>query len=228
MKPATTMSTSNLPGAGKPILFSAAMVRAILAGTKTQTRRAMKPQPSECFTPSPCEIYHPTVTDKDGFEDAGPPIFGCYDKYGGDEGYKCPYGSLGSKLWVRETWAHGLGPIGERFDYRADCELPPVGNQRWKPSIHMPRKASRITLEIESVRVERLQDISEEDAKAEGVESWIETREPSFMRCRGIFNDDYHRRQYEDLWESINGKGSWARNDFVWAITFRRLAKEPK
>jgi hypothetical protein len=108
------------------------------------------------------------------------------------------------------------------MSYAADFEGLKPG-WKWKPSIHMPRWASRITLEITEVRVERLQDISEEDAVAEGVEAWIKTREPQFMQCRGIFCEDYHRKQYADLWESINGRGSWAANPYVWAVTFKRI-----
>lgn len=138
----------------RPILFSGEMVRAILEGRKTQTRRVIKPQPDSARN---------SVFVKSGFE----------TKHGYE--IKCPYGQPGDRLWVRETW--GLwdtdpkdGPERAKIFYRAtDENRRDLRYQRWRPSIHMPRWASRINLEITNIRIERVQDITEEDAKAEGL-----------------------------------------------------------
>jgi hypothetical protein len=137
----------------------------------------------------------------------GPEIFGASDE---EEGFRCPYGEPGARLWVRETFtAHGAFGTDGRIAYRADASggKEPHG-LNWKPSIFMPRKASRITLEIVGVRVERLQDISERDAIAEGVE-----RDAMCGPCSW----------YQMIWEKINGKGSWAKNSFVWVLEFKRI-----
>jgi hypothetical protein len=201
--------TDHLNGPKKrPILFNALTVRAILEGRKTQTRRVMKNQPSEFFSPSPVEMYSPSVEDKDGFLEAGPEIFGCYDRNGEDEGYKCRHGQPGDRLWVRETFAlhdHREPPI---IYYRADDETKHESAGAWKPSIQMPRWASRITLEITGVRVERVQGISESDAKAEGFESAY------------LF-----RKYWEELYGNHGGLGL-ASNPWVWVIEFCRVATE--
>lgn len=141
-------------------------------------------------------------------------------------GFPCPYGKPGDRLWVRETWLPRNN--GTRFFYRAD--LDPVeaagisgmySDKGWRPSIFMPRWASRITLEIVSVRVERLQDISEEDAKAEGVtggyQGW------NIPEDRHQWHHP-HRASYSALWDSINGKKHpWESNPFCWVIEFRRI-----
>ena len=164
----------------RPILFSAPMVRAILAGTKTQTRRVCKGQRE-------LSNVHDFQIDR------------------------CPYGQLGDRLWVRETWLRHSVNVPNDYLYRADHpDDGTIGPAHggWKPSIHMPRWASRITLEITDVRVERLQDISARDAWAEGI-----TPSPDV--------DPYH--EYRDLWESINGPGSWDANPWVWAVSFKRI-----
>jgi hypothetical protein len=130
---------------------------------------------------------------------------------------KCPFGLEGHRLWVRETFAAPWGldykfPSGESgIFYRADnpAKFPDDGS--WKPSIFMPRKASRITLEITEVRVERLNDVSEEDAKSEG------TKYPAGgpTSC--------YRMGFSWLWDSCYGKGAWDKNPWVWAITFKRI-----
>jgi hypothetical protein len=131
---------------------------------------------------------------------------------------KSPYGKPGDRLWVRETWAWFDAEKGhEGYVYRASengqaWEREDEG-WRWKPSIHMPRAASRITLEVESVRVERLNDCSLEDAVAEGVSD----RDPG----TGAWQNP--KEQYADLWESINGPGSWDANPWVWVVTFKRI-----
>lgn len=171
----------------RPILFSAPMVRAILDGTKTQTRRVVKNKP---YTGEPA---------------------------------KCPYGAAGDFLWIREKWQRLRDAAGRQIvEYCAGPFLLDVEtHKRWHPSIHMPRWASRITLEVTGVRVERLQDISESDAIAEGIE-------------RNVFNDEWSgygqfhgaaltpKGSYRALWESINGPGSWDANPWVWVVEFTR------
>ncbi len=203
----------------RPILFSGAMVRALLAGTKTQTRRVVKPQPRRVDGGVP-------FGDAPAWAHAEP----------GSAMMRCPYGKPGDRLWVRETWACLDSHIrqGSRLAFRADT---PDGecvrvDAPWRPSIHMPRWDSRITLEITSVRVERLQAISEADAIAEGIE-----RADDFFDCRCwraydepkgsdvVFPDD-PIGSYASLWMSINGPGSWDANPWVWALEFRRLNVE--
>jgi len=199
-----------------PILFSGPMVRAILEGRKTQTRRVMSYQPDEYTAVDGPEMYTPTVIDRNGEEQPGhEEVFGVY---GYDWSLKCPYGKPGDKLWVRETWA-----IEDEYPiYRADLnDWSHISGLRWRPSIHMPRKASRLTLEIINIRAERLQAISEEDARAEGV-VWqrdfgngLETRE-----ARPVFFD---------VWDAINGsrdEGAYTvkNNPWVWVIEFKRVA----
>jgi hypothetical protein len=199
------------------------MVNALLAGTKTQTRRMVKyPQPKDkslglvpwISTPMGNRLH---VTSSDGivFETGS----GRLSKGMQDHVLACPHGEVGDRLWVRETWMHGgYAAPGYARKYRADgLEIGGLGDfegEPWRPSIFMPRWASRITLEITDVRVERLQDISEEDAKAEGVE-------PATL----YLSDECgpYVASYSTLWEKINGKGSWEANPWVWAVSFRRI-----
>jgi hypothetical protein len=212
----------------RPILFSAPMVRAILAGQKAQTRRVMTKQPHDDTTVH-VERFHQTVVDRHGDEQPGPEVFGAWwDE--GETGLKCPYGAPGNRLWVRET--HAIVP---RTAYRCsdgvqqvlrpgddhDAAIFREGWTRstsgfsWRPSIHMPRWASRITLEITDIRVERLQAISEADARAEGVRSNADT-----LADTGFANA---REAFRALWSSINGAESWDADPFVWVLSFRRL-----
>lgn len=217
----------------KPILFSDPMVRAILGGRKTQTRRIVKPRP---------RIVHGICND---YSIETNLLF-----RGKEQRIKCHYGQPGDRLWVRETWCGKADPgtsrlmwneDGETYQchYRADGEdvflddgdgAVATGKNGqtlspWKTPIFMPRWASRITLEITDVRVERLNEISEADAKAEGVEwlpgdgcSWGYAVQPNWK-----FVHDTAQEAYRELWESINGPGSWAANPWVWVIEFKRL-----
>jgi len=198
-----------------PILFSGPMVRALLDGCKTQTRRAMKPQPTEF-------VGGPGVTLRDGSPAPLVPLDDSVEPYGRE--IVCPYGQPGDRLWVRE--AHAVD--GKKVFFRAGHEesegAGPRVDIRWRPSIHMPRWASRITLEVTTVRVERLQDISEADAIAEGCTQnhngyyWGGPHPVSGLKQLATA-----KGAYQDLWESINGPDSWAANPWVWAIEFRRL-----
>ena len=193
----------------RPILFSGPMVRAILDGSKTQTRRVAKHPLAQAAVR--INSYRRQAE------------FDCIlsDSTGGI--IQCPHGTPGDRLWVRETWAHerdGTGcPDDTGFLYRAtdpgwDDEETGL---RWRPSIFMPRIASRILLEITDVRVERLHEISADDCRAEGHPTdW--SRSPDTK-----VHNDAARDWYMDLWESINGHGSWHANPWVWAITFRRI-----
>lgn len=214
----------------RPILFSASMVRAIIDGRKTQTRRVVRhPPPSE--TREVFTFHHPDPRTH-------------YWAFDGDSlldwAYPCPHGEIGDRLYVRETWNHSNHPFGP-FDadcdvfYRADYLDDPLGpdlecskdgiRREWRPSIHMPRSASRITLEVTGVRVERLQNISEADAAAEGIERyrgplhWVRyldavTREPAHNTARDAFLA---------LWKQLNGPVSVAANPWVWVIEFNRV-----
>lgn len=196
----------------RPILFSAPMVRALLAGTKTQTRRIAKPvrhpDLGNVYAPGALVLEHEPqhVIDR------------C-----------CPYGRPGDRLWVRETHnTHGgLATYRADGDWIADYhrEEPQQPRLRWVPAIHMPRTASRITLEITGTRVERLQDISEEDAKAEGApgyEEGLDAPPPD-----GDHEWSY-RASFQRLWEQINGPGAWAKNPWVWVVEFERAQAQQK
>lgn len=187
----------------RPINLKAWEVRAILDGRKTQTRRIVKNQP---------EWIRPAV-GRDG-------IAWGYCGSGPENGIRCLYGQPGDRLWVRETHLnHALPGYSPVWFYRADDDEKPH-DRKWIPSILMPRKASRITLEVESVRVERLNEISEEDAKAEGIErsdgAWVSYDE--IMRRYTA-----PKNSFRSLWQSINGPESWAENPWVWVVTFRRV-----
>lgn len=205
----------------RPILLNGPMVRATLEGRKTMTRRVIKPQPDGDFM------------QRGRFSNGEPGfIFErnrknwiAPDKPDMDL-IRCPYGQPGDRLWVRETWrpksAWSGSMSGCSVEYRAGGEkefdtvrVVPKYQEPWHPSIHMPRWASRLTLEIVSVRVQRLQDISEEDAKAEGVER-LSVSEA--LNIPGTW-----KGAFADLWKSISGPGSWDANPWVWVIEFKRV-----
>lgn len=201
-----------------PILFSQEMVDAILEG-KTQTRRVVKPQPFLGDTGT----WYPSIVPGDKRNHTGL-------HYGNEAHFRfgmpidfCPYGREGDRLWVRESWramddipTSRLAP-GDQIFYRADYPFPVAYGQKWKPSIHMPRWASRITLEIVRVRIERLQEITEQDAFAEGVRPSIVGGDLDFLKYRAGF---------QSLWNSINVKRGygWDINPWVWVIEFRKVA----
>lgn len=229
------------------ILFSSAMVRAILAGQKAQTRRLVKAQSAEA-----ADVW---ADNGDGTWSSG------WRGDGGNlatlETVRAPHGPVGRRLWVRETWAE-VDPDyremvgGKPYVYRADYDPPAKGdygmwcrrgsdppiywNGKWKPAIHMPRDAARITLEVTRVRVERVGDISEEDAKAEGVEpvscSCCERSNGGCTDgpmgrccpcCNGTGIEMCAVEMYEALWDEINGAGSFAASPWVWVYDFRRV-----
>lgn len=207
----------------RPILFSAPMVRAILEGRKTQTRRVVK----------------------DRHIDAAPPA--CFFQWLRE---RCPYGQPGDRLWVRETWnwfdpdeipevrrgrrAPFTGQQGAReipwvAAYAADGHLEHehFGCALWRPSIHMPRWASRILLEVTAVRVERLHEINAADAKSDGIEGQFEGGPwRNYQRDGHWFPEGKNTApvlSYRTLWEKINGPGSWDANPWVWVVEFKRV-----
>ena len=204
----------------KPIIFSAPMVRAILEGRKSMTRRIVK---ADWLDDSWWQIQ-----PKDGWH----AVFMTEVPYGMERGLVCPYGSPGDRLWVREKF--DFSPCGmtecEIFywaDGSSQKRTPPndynpylYPNERVRPSIHMPRWASRITLEIVSVRVERVKEISGPDCIAEGVKKL--TRADDGPPLEGNPWRE-QKAAFRALWESIHGPGSWERNDWCWVIEFRRL-----
>lgn len=197
----------------RPILFSGPMVRALLEGRKTQTRRLFKG-----LTPPYCPGVHSCVVE-DGF--AKFHLNGKLAMHSA-EWTMCHHGQTGDRLWVKETFYHAPDFNGAPTTwYRADD--PVARGWNWKPSIFMPRRFSRITLEIVNVRVERLQDISEADAVAEGVK-WMpyEDFEPVALPGRYGPVSGPARIAFKQLWESINGPGSWKRNPWVWVVEFKR------
>ena len=192
----------------RPIIFSAPMVRAILAGTKLQTRRALKQvQVRSAAMPEPEWRSVHTL---------------------------CPYGQRGDRLWVKETW-RVCG--GKEYEYQQDPSqvMYRATHQEdgfpftwesyvWRPSIYMPRWASRILLDVTAIRVERLQDISEADALAEGITpKWEPGCSGRLMEALGGFSFRPAASAYAELWEQINGPGSWDANPWVWVIEFKRV-----
>lgn len=229
----------------RPILFSTPMVQAILEGRKTQTRRVVKPKPV-------------VTTAQDGFKFLTIPGLGAIDEFIVN---KCPYGQIGDRLWVRETWA----PVELGYDYESgycdniqlanagdvlthfqDCghhagqewlgrkprfdfvyaatgqweETTEDRNFPWKPSIHMPRKACRLELEVTGIRIERLHDITEQDAMEEGV-YW--EQHLGFTVDGEEGNTESRVGEFSALWERINGAESWDANPWVWVVEFKPL-----
>ena len=238
----------------RPILFSGPMVLAILEGRKSQTRRVLKPQPPtgewDVGRLHAEEIF-PTVIDRNGDEQPGTECFGATCD-SGEWCLRCPYGAPGDLLWVRETWFSPPRPLDDLLGFAADGDHPHGVTYRKRPSIHMPRWASRLTLRITSVHVERLQEISEEDAVAEGCKEYVDrwwqglVRLPDGGRSMsegGADPDGPPPAEYEHpeiqeyrrpakqefcaLWNSINAKrASWSSNPWVWVISFERVEQQ--
>ncbi|ROQ49141.1 hypothetical protein [Pseudomonas putida] len=196
----------------RPILFSGPMARAILEGRKTVTRRPIKPS-MRGF-----EVSFELHQQEDGswrpmhtFDESS------MDDQGTEHPIACPYGQPGDRLWVREAWAQinvAQAP-GENWVVYRECDNRTDYGGPWKPSIHMRRRDSRILLEVTDVRVELLQDISEEQAEAEGV---------GFLRHAPDADETLTAAQlFECLWSSINGDESWIGNPWVWVVEFKRV-----
>ncbi|MDA4663936.1 hypothetical protein NY608_18840 [Enterobacter hormaechei] len=196
------------------MIFNGEMVRAILDGQKTQTRRIMQVQPDtpefglrriiESSIANEIGMYFWSQEDARGIKARSKQFF-------------CPFGDVGDRIWVRETWAEAGASAPDLILYRANYpahvpthyeNVPPAEDVRWTPSIHMPRWASRILLEITDVRGDQLNDISEEDARSEGI---------SGSSARDV------KEAYAALWRSIYGSDSWRANPWVWVIEFKRI-----
>lgn len=204
----------------RPILFNTDMVRAILDGRKTQTRRPCRDQ-----TPSTYEYVEDMKTWPEGKE-----LYTGWvkviDKVGLKIPSKCPYGVVGDRLWVRETfWQSSYGEFFYRADH-PDSDIRAHGG--WKPSIHMPRYACRTVLEITDIRVERIQDISEADAKAEGM-LYLDGLGVGHSGYRHSINHEYvydtARAAFRILWNSVYEKRGygWDKNPWVWVVEFKRI-----
>jgi hypothetical protein len=205
----------------KPILFSGDMIRAILDGSKTQTRRIVNPPLMNVWGQGVPNSHPNHYCVHARIASYGEP----------DEWVKCRYGKPGDQLWVRETWAtpdnyNHLKPsdlIPMPVAYRATEEYP-LYYTKWRPSIFMPRWASRITLEIESIDVEQVQCISEFDALAEGIMTWNDPEGANYLDYSDElpFGCDNARHSFQTLWDSINAKRgySWDSNPWVWVVKF--------
>ncbi|HBU9459720.1 TPA: hypothetical protein MDH73_004652 [Klebsiella pneumoniae] len=188
------------------MIFNAEMVRALLDGRKTQTRRIIKD----------CTVGRDPISK---FIKIGKKFIGCYPEDVPELIRECcPYGVPGDRIWVRETWAEAGASAPDLKLYRANYpehvpsiyeNVPPAEEIRWTPSIHMPRTASRILLEITDVRVERLRSMSQGDARAEGVIAASGPMEAGLA--------------FRELWDSIYGEESWKANPWVWVIEFKRV-----
>ncbi|MGG4624019.1 hypothetical protein ACLPHD_06555 [Serratia odorifera] len=242
----------------RPVILNSEMVRAILDGRKTQTRRVMKVQPKPSET-RPGDFWFSSkklesMVHVSDFMPGSSPIADCHLFF---QEHCCPFGQVGDRLWVRETWgvvSHDLDENGRIIDWIPDRPAKaihemPFGNgyysghaiyaadgefvwgdddghgerSCWKPSIHMPRTACRILMEITAVRVERLNDISQEEAQAEGMglTGWV----PSYSNPDNAGFDETFTPydNFAMLWESIYGVDSWNANPWVWVIEFRRV-----
>jgi hypothetical protein len=203
----------------RPILFSSAMVNAILQGRKTMTRRILGSGHSF------------GVKIKNGAR-----AWLNLEKCNSDDFKEiityCPYGKIGDILWVRETWLYW--ELFKAYVYKADDNDKlflsfgqTIDNAKWKPSIFMPKDACRIYLRLTDVRIERLQDISEDDAKAEGLSFWQLDKRTGYKDylAKDIRYFENPIESFKSLWQSIHGNQSWDNNPWVFAIEFERIEK---
>lgn len=194
-----------------PILFSTPMVQAILEGRKTMTRRVINPQPDDISDYGDRIVWTPDVI-------------------------KCPYGEVGDRIWVRETF---LCYSKDKYEYKANFPKDTFSKAKWKPSIFMPKNACRIWLDVTNIRVERLQYISEADARAEGIDDFTghlgiaptyrnymhhPKKSEAAQRAWEVCADDAIH-SFKTLWQSINGKESWDANPWVWVVEFKKIEK---
>jgi hypothetical protein len=222
----------------RPILFSSPMVRAILDGQKTQTRRVVKPQPAAgCSYVINGAGTHALHFAGERWPTVGLPALVPPTPRSADHTLACPYGKAGDRLWVRERYAKG-GPHGVQFfaDWEACGADPidtfhelPTDETRWRPSIHMPRSVSRILLEVVSVRVERLHQVTNDGARAEGVIPDLYDQDTGAPTPNGGWYSEEVRdylAPFAELWAAINGEASWDANPWVWVIEFRHIASD--
>ena len=222
-----------------PLLMQGPLVRATLAGLKTQTRRPIKPQPDDDIV----DVEYDAIAD----------LWLGNTQEDNDLGYtsswamRCPLGQAGDRLWVRETWRPVMESWRSFVEYGAGGELSTTGHadamtkltkvalrfpggredihsEQWHPSIHMPRWACRLVLPLVSVRVERVQDITEEDAEAEGIREWAKT-DPKLcaLRTAGFAVPSRPKFLFRLCWISIYGEGSWDANPWVWVAEWKEI-----
>ncbi len=201
----------------KPILFSTEMVQAILEGRKTQTRRILKPQPEQ------------SNVILDGIKQNVFMLKDCATPKGWLQ-HKLHNFKIGDILWVRETWQTTWNENKKSWDtiYKADGGywIDDDGIMKWKPSIYMPKKRARIFLEVSNVRVERLRDISEEDAIAEGFGPVINDKYPAPGKFINHLNNHHMFNaidSFASMWVKLNGKGAWKSNPWVWVYEFKQV-----
>ena len=200
----------------RPIIFSAESVKQILSGTKTQTRRVVKPQLYGWEPYKQPEWYTSSAIDKDGMLVPGKEVFGVYSE-DGECSRVCPYGAPGDRLWAREAFFHyesgADSDTSESVLFYKDTIPPEWENVKWRSPLFLPRRHSRLTLEITNVRCEQLQDISDADAVAEG-----------------FATPPYHQRKarFAIAWDSLNAKRGfdWCMNPYVWVLEFKKVESE--
>ncbi|OFY87863.1 MAG: hypothetical protein A3F72_03040 [Bacteroidetes bacterium RIFCSPLOWO2_12_FULL_35_15] len=225
-----------------PILFSTPMVIAVDNETKSKTRRT---RGLEKINIKATEIVKSNNWQKQGDFVARFVVPGEVERYEVTDVIKCPYGKIGDLLWVRETFAIGLTSGFHFFKANYVNREVPSGLSKWKPSIHMPKSYARIWLEITNIRVERLHDITEEDAKAEGVllfpqdddlkdiqvwdgNKWGNTKTINTYKnyLKNSVSECYTARDsFESLWYETNGVASWFANPWVWVIEFKKITR---
>jgi len=205
----------------RPILFSTPMVKAILDGRKTQTRRLFKVNKQTITADEESVFFDVEIGEA------------VYNSIGGQSWWQCPYGNVGDILWVRETFYEPLfEKLNGKYYYKADLEEQ-GWNFKWKPSLFMPKEACRLFLEITNIRCERLQDITGDEAVKEGIMplnmSSAQLAESGqlyfdYSKPKQFFNDGLPSFwSFNSLWCSINGNKSWEENPFVWVIEFKRV-----
>jgi hypothetical protein len=211
----------------RPILFSTPMVQAILSNKKLQTRRVVKPQPEAMPSNYPIPVAD-FVKDLETLNAKGLRNFSSSGATKGLVIPDCPYGEIGDLLWVREKFLYDEGE--GIYWYAASMDNADVNYLKgcWKPSIFLPKIASRIWLEITDIKIERLKDISEKDARNEGVETVADgyknyMTKPKIISTLKCYDTAYY--SFLSLWESINGYESSELNPWVWVITFKKVAK---
>lgn len=193
-----------------PILFNTEMVRALLSGRKTMTRRMIKPN----------NFVFKSLQNK--------VLASYFNSY--DHGF-CPYGQPGDILWVREMFSKNENRLIYRANVCSKFDLP--DDFKWKPSIHMPKDACRIFLKVKSVRVERLKDITQEDSMSEGIFDYEDGTYKNYFTQKGLREKDgveclLPKGSFQSLWCSINGVKSWDENPWVWVIEFEVINKSGK
>lgn len=223
----------------RPILFSTPMVKAILEGRKTMTRRItgleiINEDPNDWqfewadfSLKLPWRFTQLSTVNKKSLK----------DRTFNQEEIKCQYGKIGDILWVRETWSEPILYDGFEQNYyykadniqRSDIKSRHIGD-KWKPSIHMPKSACRIYLEILNIRVERLHDITEAAAINEGIKEGVELEDTKheLTYYQYVFGGNRYQsavKAFRMLWIKINGSESWDLNPFVWVIEFKRIEK---